>query len=150
MAPSSGSVAAGNFVTKADVSLETRFGRMPGGFVYIQDAIGTGMAYDATIPREDARTEIYGSAVVRASRALPCSCLSRATSWSGTTSGPTNNTLDPENFLGQVILGFHVVRPGWGLHLTWFLTTDTVDRDSLSADEDPTADFSTFMIEWRF
>ena len=142
-------VAAGNFVTSAHVSLETRFGRMPGGFVYLQDPIGTGMAYDATIPREDVRTEIYGSAVVRATglavfMPLEGNILVSDNEWTD------NNTIDPENFLGQVILGFHIVRPGWGIHVTWFLTTDTVDRDSLSADEDPTADFSTLMIEWRF
>ena len=123
-------LAVGNFLTGVDAGIEMRFGRKPGGFTYLPDPIGRGLAYDATLPRDDGQLEIYGSLALRAFAwavflPLEGNQLVSGNEWTD------NNTIDPENVIGQAIGGFHVVGEKWGLHLTWTIATDNIDEDSL-------------------
>jgi len=61
-----------------------------------------------------------------------------------------NNTISPENVVGQATAGFHVVRPSWGLHFTWTIATDNVDKDTLSPGIEVENDYGFIMFEWRF
>lgn len=142
-------VAVGNFLTGVDVGLEMQFGRKPGGFAYSPDPIGRNIAYDATIPRKDGRSEFYGTLTLRAwawavFMPLDGNIFADDNEWTD------NNTLEPENIIGEVIVGFHYVRPKWGVHGTWTIGTDNVDENSLPPGTDVESGYGSIMIEWRF
>jgi hypothetical protein len=123
-------LAVGNFLTGVDAGFEMQFGRKPGGFSQVVDPLGRGMSYDATLPRQDGKAEIYGTLAIRAwawALFMPMegNMLVSDNEWTD------NNTIDPENIVGQVVLGFHYVRPKWGVHATWTIATDNVNEDSL-------------------
>ena len=61
-----------------------------------------------------------------------------------------NNTIDPENVVGQGIAGFHFVWRSFGMQVTWTIQTDTIDADSLGLSESGDNDFGFLMFEWRF
>lgn len=142
-------LAVGNFLTGIDAGIEMRFGRKPGGFTYMPDPIGRGMAYDATLPRQDGQTEIYGTLAIRA-WAWAVFMPLEGNTFVDDNEWTENNTIEPENVIGQVIFGFHYVRPKWGLHATWTFATDNVDEDSLTPGAEVENNFGTMMFEWRF
>ena len=119
-------LAAGNFVTSISAGLETRIGLKPDGFAYIYDPMGLSLPYDASLPQSSRRSEFYVSLVARA-RAwalfmpLDGNILVSGNEWTD------NNTIDPERYVGQGIVGIHYVRPSWGAHINWTFNTDTVD-----------------------
>lgn len=142
-------LAVGNFRTGIDAGIEMRFGRKPGGFSYIPDPLGRGMAYDATLPRQDGQTEVYGTLAVRA-WAWAVFMPLEGNTFVDDNEWTENNSIEPENLIGQAIVGLHYVRPKSGLHATWTLATDNVDEDSLAPDVEVENNFGTLMFEWRF
>ncbi len=142
-------LSVGNFLTGIDAGIEMRFGRKPGGFSYVPDPIGRGMAYDATLPRQDGQTELYGTLAIRAWAWAVFMPLEGNTFVSGN-EWTDNNTIEPENLIGQAIVGIHYIRPKWGLHATLSFATDSVDEDSLRPDSDVENNFGILMVEWRF
>jgi lipid A 3-O-deacylase len=140
--------AASNFMSFGELSLEMRFGRMPQGFAYIPDPIGRGLHYNATIPADDG-TAIYGTVVVRATSFL-VDMLREGNTFVDDNEWTDNNTVEPEDVIGQVIVGFHYERPKWALRFTFWASTDTVDPDTLVGDEDPENKGGTITYEWRF
>jgi lipid A 3-O-deacylase len=142
-------LAAGNVFTGVDAGIEMQFGRKPGGFSYIPDPIGRGMSYDATLPRQDGRSEFYGSLALRAWAIAVFMPIEGNTFVNGN-EWTDNNTIEPEKLIGQVIVGIHYVSPKWGVHATWTLATDNVDVDSLAPDTTAENNFGTVMLEWRF
>ena len=141
-------IAAGNLVTSGSLSLETRFGKKPRGFLYTPTPFGVTVRHDATLP-DDRRTLVYGSLAVRATgyaffMPRDGNTLVDDNPWT------ERNVLDPERYVGQVTLGFHLVRPRWGLHLNWWITTDTVDVANLAPGEDPSNDFGMITLETRW
>jgi hypothetical protein len=140
-------VSAGNYHTGLDVGLEMQIGRKPVGFTYIPDGIGRNMTYDATLGREDGRTEIYGTIAARmwawaVFMPLEGNVLVSNNEWTD------NNTIEPENVIGQAIIGFHLVKPRWGLHLNWTFATDNVDEDSVPQSVEN--NFGMITFEYRF
>ena len=142
-------LSVGNFFTGLDVGIETRFGRKPEGFSYVPDPLGRAMAYDATLARQDGRTEVYGTLAARAWTWAVFMPFEGNTFVSGN-EWTDNNTVDPEKVIGQVIAGFHVVTPSWGIHFTWTFATDNVDQNSIRPGVEVENDFGTLMFEWRF
>lgn len=61
-----------------------------------------------------------------------------------------NNTIDPENVVGQGIAGFHFVWQSFGVHLTWTFQTDSLKEESLGLRESGDNDFGFLVLEWRF
>jgi hypothetical protein len=55
-----------------------------------------------------------------------------------------------ERLVGQLILGFHIERERWGIHVNFWFSSDTLERNTLSTIEDPGNDFGTIMFEKRF
>jgi len=141
-------LGVGNYHTGIDVGLEMQFGRKPGGFSYVADPIGRNMAYDATLPRKDGRSEFYGTLTLRAWAWAVFLPLEGNTfvddEWTD------NNTLEPENIIGQAILGFHYVWPKWGVHATFTVATENIDESSLPPGTSVENSFGSIMIEWRF
>jgi len=142
-------LSVGNFFTGLDVGIETRIGRKPGGFSYVPDPLGRGMAYDATLARQDDRTEVYGTLAVRAWTWAVFMPFEGNTFTSGN-EWTDYNTVDPEKVIGQLVAGFHVVRPSWGIHFAWTFATDNVNKDSLAPGMEVENNYGTVMIEWRF
>jgi hypothetical protein len=142
-------LAVGNVLTDIDVGIEMQFGRKPGGFSYVYDPIGRNMAYDATLPRQDGRAEIYGTLVLRA-WAWALNMPLEGNTFASDNEWTDNNTLEPEKLVGQAIFGIHYVGPKWGAHLTLTFATDNVDEDSLPPGSDVDNNFGAVMIEWRF
>ena len=142
-------LSVGNFLTGIHAGIAMRFGRKPGGFSYVPDPIGRGMAYDATLPRQNGQTELYGTLEIRAWAWAVFMPLEGNTFVSGN-EWTDNNTIEPENLIGQAIVGIHYVRSKWGLHATLSFATDSVDEDSLRPDVDVENNFGTLMFEWRF
>jgi len=145
----SGDVAVGNFMTSMSSGIEMRIGRKPGGFAYVNNPLGGGPAYDATLPRRDNRAEFYMTLVARAWAWTTYMPLEGNTFVNGN-EWTENNTIEPENVIGQGIIGIHYVNPSWGLHITWTFNSDTVDSDSLAPDADSNDDFGGITFEWRF
>ncbi len=138
----------GNFHTGIDAGIEMRFGRKPEGFAYIPDPIGRNMTYDAVLSRPgQGQSYFYGSAGIRAwawavFMPLEGNTLVDGNDWTD------DNTIDPENVIGQFLFGVHYERPRWALHFTVALSTDNVDSDSLSPDVEN--DFGWITFDWRF
>ncbi len=57
--------ALGNFFSFAEVALEMRFGRMPGGFAYVPDPLGRGINLNSTLPVRGSRSQFYGTVIIR-------------------------------------------------------------------------------------
>jgi hypothetical protein len=142
-------LSVGNFLTGIDAGIEMRFGRKPGGFSYVPDPIGRRMAYDATLPRQDGQTELYGTLAVRAWAWAVFMPLEGNTFVSGN-EWTDNNTIEPKNLVGQAIVGIHYVRLMWGVHAIWTFATENVDEDSLAPGIDVENNFGTIMFERRF
>jgi len=142
-------VSVGNFYTGLGAGFETQFGRKPGGFSYAPDVLGKGMAYDATLARQDGRTEIYGSLMARAWTWAVFMPFEGNTFVDGN-EWTENNTVEPEKVIGQVVAGIHVVRPSWGIHFTWVFATDNVDKNSISPGVEVENNYGVMMFEWRF
>jgi lipid A 3-O-deacylase len=142
-------VSVGNFYTGLGAGIETRFGRKPGGFSYAPDILGKGIAHDATLARQDGRTEVYGTLMARAWTWAVYMPFEGNTFVDGN-EWTENNTIDPEKVIGQVVAGIHVVRPSWGIHLTWVFATDNVDEDSISPDMEIENNYGVVIFEWRF
>jgi hypothetical protein len=140
-------VSVGNYHTGLDVGLEMQIGRKPVGFTYLPDPIGRNMTYDASLGREDGRMEIYGTIQARAwawavFMPMEGNILVSGNEWTD------HNTIDPEHVIGQAIIGFHVVKPRWGLHFSWTFSTDNVDEDTVSHDVEN--EFGMITFEYRF
>ena len=140
--------ALGNFFTLGQTALEFRFGDRPAGFAPAPTPTGRNMDYDARIqnPGED---YFYISAIVRATGllfALPRhgNLLRNDNRWTD------NERIDPQNLLGQLILGLHYERERWGLHFTVNLGTDAVEPETGRELEDPSNNFGILMAEWKF
>lgn len=139
-----GDLALGNFFTFVQPGLEVRFGDRPGGFHFIPDPIGRGMDYDAMLlPGQ--RDHLYASITLRATHfawALPREGnLLVDNDWT---------TLDMNRTVGQTIIGLHWVGSRFGVHLSLWLSMDTVDKANLPPSEDSRNNFGSFMAEYRF
>lgn len=142
-------LSVGNFHTGLDAGIEMRFGRKPGGFSNATDPIGRGMAYDATLPRQNDQTELYGTLAIRAWAWAIFMPLDGNTFVSGN-EWTDNNTIEPKHLVGQAIVGLHYVRPKWGVHATWTFATDNVGEASLVPGTDAEDNFGIITFEWRF
>ena len=140
--------AASNFVSYGELALEMRFGRMPQGFAYVPDPIGRGLHFNATT-LDNNQTAIYGTFIVRATGFL-VDMLRDGNTFVDDNEWTENNTLDPEDFIAQAMVGFHYERPKWALRFNFWFTTDTVDADSLAGNEDPENRGGTITFDWRF
>ena len=141
-------VSAGNYHTGVDLGLEMQIGRKPIGFTYVPDAVGRNMTYDATLGRADGRAEIYGTIAARVwawalFMPLEGNYLVSDNEWTD------NNTIEPENVIGQAIVGFHIVKPRWGLHFSWTFATDNVDPDTVAGGVVDN-DFGMITFDYRF
>lgn len=141
--------AVGNYHTGINAGAEMRFGRKPEGFTVIADPLGRSMGYDATLGRQDGRAEVYFSLAARAwawAVFMPVegNIFVSGNEWTD------NNTIDPENVVGQGIVGFHFVWPSFGVHATWTFQTDSINEDSIAASDSADNDFGFLVFEWRF
>lgn len=143
-----GDIAVGNFFTFVQPGLEFRFGDRPGGFHFVPDPVGRGMDYDASLNDSARRSYFYGSLTLRATHfawALPREGnLFADNEWTDT------STIDMERTVGQSIIGVHWIRQNLGVHLSLWLSTDTVDKSNLPSSEDPRNSFGSLMMEYRF
>ena len=140
--------ALSNFMALGEVGMEMRIGRMPQGFTYVPDPIGRGLHYNATIPLKDA-TAIYASIVVRAT-GLAVNMPREGNNFTSSNEWTENNTIEPEDFVGQVFFGLNFERPKWAFRLNFWLTSDSVKPESLQPGEDPENKGGTITFEWRF
>jgi hypothetical protein len=142
-------VAVGNYHTGVNAGAEMRIGRKPDGFTVIADPLGRNMAYDATLGRQDGRTETYFTLAARAwawavFMPLEGNIFRSDNEWTD------NNTIDPENVVGQAIAGFHFVWQSFGIHATWTFQSENINEDTLPPGVTVDNDFSFLMFEWRF
>ena len=140
--------AVSNFMALGEVALEMRIGRMPQGFAYVPDPIGRGLHYNATIPLQDT-TAIYASIVARAS-GLAVNMTKKGNNFTSSNEWTENNTIEPEDFVGQLFVGLNFERPKWAFRLHFWFTSDSVKQESLLPDEDPENKGGTITFEWRF
>jgi len=115
--------ALGNLYTLAEATAEFRIGKFPAGFVDIPTPIGRSIDYCANL-RGGERTYVYGSVVARLTRffhALPRdgNYFRSGNAWT------EQNMIDPEDFVGELILGAYYQRPTWGANLSLSLSTKT-------------------------
>lgn len=137
----------GNFFTFAETSMELRFGDAPEGFAFAPMPVGHGLDYDSTLRRPGERyTYLTFTATATAfGHALPRD----GNTFRDDNEWTENNTIDPEDLVGQVVVGLHHERVNWGFHLSFWFVTDTVGEGGLFETEDPQNSFGTMTIEWR-
>lgn len=140
--------ALGNFFTFGQAALEFRFGHRPGGFAPAPTPFGRNLDYDARI-QAPGESYFYASAIVRGTGllfAMPRhgNLLRSGNEWTD------NERIDPNNLLGQLVLGLHYERANWGLHFTMHLATDSVDTEPGTDLSDPSNNFGILTAEWKF
>lgn len=144
----SGDLALGNFFTFAQVGLDFRLGKAPGGFHYQPVPIGRGLEFDASLRRPGERYT-YFSVSARTTgllHAMPRdgNLLRNDNEWT------EDNVIDPEDWVQQFVFGLHHERERWGIHLNFWYSTDTVeDSAGLFASEDPQNTFGTITLDFR-
>ncbi len=143
-----GDVELGNLFTAAGVRLETRFGiNMPGGYAFYSDPIGRYIAYDARLaPPEPKQASIYGSVGIQAS------AIAHHIGVDGNVirDNPAHvDSIDKEEFVGVLMLGFHYEKPTWAFHFKFHMTTDVVDEATATSTPDTDNNYGTFLFEWR-
>lgn len=139
--------AVGNLFTYAEAGVQMRFGRAPPGFAFVPTAFGRGIELDGGLGEAHEKA-VYGSVAVRASRflwALPRqgNSLSNDNAWT------ENNELEMEEWTGQLILGVHIERTDWAMHVHLRLSTDTVQDEGLGPEQDAHNSFGVITIERR-
>ena len=137
----------GNYNTGVNVGLEMQLGRKPIGFTYVPDPVGKNMAYDATLGRADGRAEIYGTLAARV-WAWAVFMPLEGNTFRGSNEWTENNTIDPEHVVGQAVVGFHIVKPRWGLHFSFTFQTDNIDPDSVGVPVEN--NFGIITYDYRF
>lgn len=145
---SSADAALGNYFTYGQTGLVARFGQLPAGFASMPDPFGRGIDYDAArTPR--GRGYLYATLAVRGT-AIGYSLERQGNTFRSDNDWTEQNQLHMKRFVGQFIAGLNYIRPRWGVHFDVWLTTDTVDRHSLTADSDARDDFGAIQFDWRF
>lgn len=139
--------ALGNYHTGVSTGLEMQIGRKPQGFSSFPDAIGRGMQYDTTLGREDGKAEIYGTLTARV-WAWAIFMPLKGNTFRNDNEWTENNTLEPKHVIAQACLGFHYVKPRWGLHLNFVFQSDNVDQDSIAGDIEN--EFGMITFDYRF
>lgn len=131
----------GTGLTFGEVAAELRAGlNVPPGFAFVPDPIGRSIAYDATIPHEQkGSTSIYMSVVQRRTYMQHFVFLDGSL-WRDT------HSVDYDPWQNQTIIGFHVTRRRWGVHLSFWDSSSNV-RTPLAGSGN---DFGTIAFEWRF
>lgn len=138
----------GNFFSFGQTALELRFGRRPGGFMLMPLPLGHVVDYDARI-RSPGATYFYGSLMARATGflyAMPRdgNLLRNNNTWT------ENNVLDPHDFIGKLLIGLHVERAHWGVHLDLVFTTKSVRNPEQTTLADRGNDYGALVFEWQF
>lgn len=139
--------ALGNFFSFGQGGLEMRVGRRPSGFAFVPGPIGRSMSYDATIRRSGERF-LYGSLTLRATRLL-LALPRQGNNFSDSNPWTELHTTEMEKRVGQIILGVHFEQPRWSAHLTYWRSTNTIERNSLTPIEDADNTFAAISFERR-
>lgn len=131
----------GTALTFGEVAAEFRAGwNVPMGFAFVPDPIGRTIAYDATIPHEQRlRTSVYLS-VVRRQIYMQHFVFLDGSLWRDT------HGVDYDRWQHQTIVGLHLTRRRWGLHVSYWDSSANV-RSELAGSGN---DFGTIAFEWRF
>ena len=103
------------------------------------------MSYNATIPVKD-QTAIYGTLSLRG-RGLLVNMPREGNILVDDNEWTDNNVIDPEDFIGVAVAGFHYERPKWALRFNFWYTTDSVDDSTLPPDQDPENSGGTVTFE---
>jgi len=142
----SSDAALGNFYTQVQAAMEWRAGFLPHGFAPQVTGVGRSVEHDARM-RLPGRTYAYASLVIRGSAfgfVMPRdgNLLRGGNRWS------RENTLDPATLVGQGVLGLHLERNAWSVHVHIVLATDAVRGQSVIVD--PRNQFGVISVEWQF
>ncbi|MFU8814369.1 MAG: lipid A deacylase LpxR family protein [Pseudomonadales bacterium] len=143
-----GDLALGNFFTFAQASLDLRLGNAPQGFHLQPAPVGRIIEFDASL-REPGARYTYLSFTARTTgiaHSLPRdgNLLRSDNEWT------ENNVVNPERWVQQFVLGLHHERPRWGLHLSFWYSSDTVKSgDELFDTQDPQNSFGTITVDFR-
>lgn len=134
-----GGFGVGTALTFAEAAVETRFGfNVPEGFAFIPDPVGRGIAYDATYPI-DSSLSAYFSFTYRQTY-LQHFVFTDGSLWQDT------HSVDTERLQAQIIVGVHLTRPRWGIHLSFW----DASANPGSPFEKGGNDFGTVALDWRF
>lgn len=139
--------ALGNFFTLGQAGFEATLGDAPSGFLFQPVPIGRGLDFDATL-REPGRTYTYASVTARVTGigfALPRegNLLRNGNEWTD------DNIIDPERRVYQLVLGLHHERPRWGLHFSFWLSSDTIKGEGKGPVAGSQNSFGTITLDWR-
>jgi len=137
-----------NFITYGELAVEMRLGRLPQGFTYVPDPIGHGLHYQASLPR-DSGTAFYVSFIARGT-GLAVDMLREGNTFVNDNPWTELNTIEPEDFVAQGFLVLNLERPEWALRMSFWKTTDTVKKESLTPRGDSENEGGTITFEWRF
>lgn len=130
----------GTALTFAEASVGARAGfNLPTGFAFVPDPVGRGIAFDATGTVREGEFSVYLSAMHRRTY------MRHFVFVDGSLFQDTPS-IDVDRWQYQTIFGLHLRRNRWGLHLSLWdgsASLDTVEDDSGN-------DFGTIAFEWRF
>jgi len=135
----------GNAVTYGQAGVELRFGDRPQGFALATTRVAADFDYDGRIPSGEDE-HLYVTVAARAAGFLydihRDGNLLRDDAWTD------NNTIEPDDVIGQLAFGLHYERPTWGLHFDAVLSSDTTDVRGPAGLADPRNHFAVLSLEW--
>jgi len=131
----------GTALTFVEASAEFRLGyNLPRGCSVVPDPVGRSIAYDGTLqPRDNRRTSIYLS-FVRRQTYMQHFIFVDGSLFQDTPS------VDIDRWQHQNIVGLHITRRRWGLHLSFW--DGSANLENIPGDSGN--DFGTIAFEWRF
>ena len=138
-----GQVGLGNFFRLADIQLEARFGwSLPPGFTHIPDPPGRGVMLDASPCLQPKRWAFYVSVVPRVVYFEHVATLDGG----DTANGGHHPGIDFERTHFEVLIGLHLTRGKFVLHVTHYLFRGDVFGTSTTA----TLDWTNLSVQYRF
>ena len=142
-----GQAGVGNFFTFVEAQLEFRFGNgLPMGFTHIPDVAGRGIIMDpAYVPAGETvivdKTRYYFSLVPRFTYFEEIATLEGG----DTDNGGFHPGVEYDDSVTQVLFGFHIGRPKFSFHLTYYFFPD----DIAELAGDTSYDWVNLSFEWR-
>jgi hypothetical protein len=129
----------GTATTYGEAGLAARWGRnMPRGFASAPSPVSQGVTHDATLANPGERRSVHFSVIVRTVKMPHVAFLDGGVRRDG-------RSIAREDSVREVILGIHLERPSWGLHVSLLKASDLLT----AAPSNPSNDFGTIAVDWN-
>lgn len=137
-----GDFGVGTALVFAEGALEIRAGfNVPPGFAFVPDPLGRTVAHDSTLRNTDRQGLAVYVSIIGREVAMPYFVFLDGNLFRDSPS------VENETFLSQLITGLHISWRRWSVHLSAWRSSNGVRLPHIP---DPSNDFGTIAIDWKF